>query len=141
MKVAHSCPTLCHPMDYPGHETLQAGILERVVFPFSRGSSQPRIELPVIKLVPLLKFHFCSDHIAEWFFFLRDQLGFHLLSDISVLSSGWLKFFIIALYHLDSFGLVNTGLWYRQLRMGMFVISVRALSSTVPFRRHRKFIV
>ena len=31
------CPTLCDPMDI-----LQAQTLEWVVFPFSRGSSQPR---------------------------------------------------------------------------------------------------
>ena len=42
MKVAQSCPTLCDPMDYPVHGTLQARILEWVAFPFSRGSSQPR---------------------------------------------------------------------------------------------------
>ena len=39
MKVAQSCPTLCDPIDYG---ILQARILEWVVFPFSRGSSQPR---------------------------------------------------------------------------------------------------
>ena len=42
VKVAHSCLTLCNPMDYTDHEILQARILERVAFPFSRGSSQPR---------------------------------------------------------------------------------------------------
>jgi len=42
MKVAQSCPTLCNPMDYTVREILQARILEWVVFPFSRGSSQPR---------------------------------------------------------------------------------------------------
>ena len=41
------CPTLCHPRDCspPGssvHGILQARILEWVVIPFSRGSSQPR---------------------------------------------------------------------------------------------------
>ena len=41
-KVAHSCPTLCDPMDYTVHGILQATILEWVVFPFSRGFSQPR---------------------------------------------------------------------------------------------------
>ena len=33
---------LCDPMDYTVHWILQARILEWVVFPFSRGSSQPR---------------------------------------------------------------------------------------------------
>ena len=45
--VSKSCPTLCNPMDCspPGssiHGIFQARILERVVMPFSRGSSQPR---------------------------------------------------------------------------------------------------
>ena len=34
--------TLCDPKDYTIHGILQARILEWVVFPFSRGSSQPR---------------------------------------------------------------------------------------------------
>ena len=42
MKVAQSCPTLCHPMDYTVHGILQARILEWGAFPFSGGSSQPR---------------------------------------------------------------------------------------------------
>ena len=40
VKVAQPCTTLCNPMD-TGHGILQAGILEWVAFPFSRGSSQP----------------------------------------------------------------------------------------------------
>jgi len=45
--VAQLCLTLYDPMDcnLPGssiHGILQAGILEWVVIPFSRGSSQPR---------------------------------------------------------------------------------------------------
>ena len=42
VKVAQSCPALCHPMDYIVHGILQARILEWVVFLFSRGSSQLR---------------------------------------------------------------------------------------------------
>ena len=47
---AQSCLTLCDPMDWslPGssvHGISQARILERVAIPFSRGSSQPGIEL------------------------------------------------------------------------------------------------
>ena len=37
VKVAQSCPTLCDPIDYTVHGILQARILERVAFPFSRG--------------------------------------------------------------------------------------------------------
>ena len=45
--VAHSCPTLCNPMDYSLLDSyacgvLQAKILEWVAMPSSRGSSQPR---------------------------------------------------------------------------------------------------
>ena len=40
--VTQLCPTLCDPMDYTVHGILQARILKWVVFPFSRGSSQPR---------------------------------------------------------------------------------------------------
>ena len=51
-KSPQSCPTLCDPIDgsptgsqVPG--ILQARILEWVVFPFSRGSSQPRDQTQV----------------------------------------------------------------------------------------------
>ena len=42
VKVTHSCPTLCDPIDYIVHGILQVRILEWVAIPFSRGSSQPR---------------------------------------------------------------------------------------------------
>ena len=42
VKVAQLCPTRCDPMDFTFHGILQAGILEWVAFPFSRGFSQPR---------------------------------------------------------------------------------------------------
>ena len=42
VKVAQSCPTLCHPMDYTVLGILQARILEWVACPFSSGSSQLR---------------------------------------------------------------------------------------------------
>ena len=51
MKVAQLCLTLCNPMDYTVHGILQAGILEWVVFPFSRGSSQPRDRTQVSRIV------------------------------------------------------------------------------------------
>ena len=44
VKIAQSCLTLCKPMDYTVHGILQARVLEWVAFPFSRESSQPRIE-------------------------------------------------------------------------------------------------
>ena len=42
VKVDQSCLTLCDPMDYTVHGILPGRILEWVVFPFSRGSSQPK---------------------------------------------------------------------------------------------------
>ena len=42
VRVAQSCGTLWDPMNYTVHGILQDRILERVAFPFSRGSSQPR---------------------------------------------------------------------------------------------------
>ena len=42
MKFVQSCPNLCNPMDYTVNGILQARILEWVVVPFPRGSSQPR---------------------------------------------------------------------------------------------------
>ena len=50
VKVAQSCPTLCDPMDYTVPGILQAGILEWVAFPFSRGSSQPRDRIQVSRI-------------------------------------------------------------------------------------------
>ena len=50
VKAAHSCPTLCNPMDYTVRGILQARILERVAFPFSRGSSQPRERTQVSRI-------------------------------------------------------------------------------------------
>ena len=47
VKVAQSCPTLCNPVDYTVHGILQARILEWVVFPFSKGSSQLRDQTQV----------------------------------------------------------------------------------------------
>ena len=46
-KLLQLCLTLCDPMNYslpgsPVHGILQAGVLEWVFMPFSRGSSQPR---------------------------------------------------------------------------------------------------
>ena len=55
VKVVQLCLTLCDPMDYTLHWTLQARILEWIAFPLSRGSSQPRDPTQV-------------SHIADRFF-------------------------------------------------------------------------
>ena len=54
--VAQSCLTFCDPMDYslpgsPVQGILQARILEWVAFLFSRGSSQPRDQTQVSRIV------------------------------------------------------------------------------------------
>ena len=46
-QVAQSCLTLRDPMDYTVLGILQARILEWVAFPFSRGSSQPRVQTQI----------------------------------------------------------------------------------------------
>ena len=51
VKVAQLCPTLCNPKDYTAHGILQARILEWVAFPFSKGSSQPRDQTQVSRIV------------------------------------------------------------------------------------------
>ena len=54
------CPTLCNPVNCntsicPSvHGILQAGILEQIVIPFSRGSSQPRNQTLVPRVLWLL---------------------------------------------------------------------------------------
>ena len=47
VKVTQLYPTLCNPVDYTVHERLHARILEWVVFPFSRVSSQLRDQTQV----------------------------------------------------------------------------------------------
>ena len=50
VKVTRLCLTLFHPLDYTVHRILQARILERVAFPFSRGSSQSRDQTQVSRI-------------------------------------------------------------------------------------------
>ena len=68
VKVAQLCLILCDPRDYTVHGILQSRILEWVVFPFSRGPSQPWDQTKV-------------SHIAGRFFQLSDPiiplLGIH----------------------------------------------------------------
>ena len=44
VKVTQLCPTLCDPMNYTVRRILQPKILEWVLFPFSKRSSQPGIK-------------------------------------------------------------------------------------------------
>ena len=56
VKVSQLCLTLCEPCQAPVHGILQDRILEWVATPFSRGSSQPRIEprSPALQMDSLL---------------------------------------------------------------------------------------
>ena len=74
VKVAQSRPTLCNPMDYTVHGILQAGILEWVAFPFSRGSSQPR-DGTQVSLITGGFFTSCATREASWFGGPGLQLG------------------------------------------------------------------
>ena len=49
-EVAQSCPTLCDPVDCV-HGIFQARVLEWVAISFSRGSSRPRDQTPVSRIV------------------------------------------------------------------------------------------
>ena len=51
VQVTQLSLTLCDSMDYTAHRILQARILERVAFPFARGSSQPRDRTQVSSIV------------------------------------------------------------------------------------------
>ena len=68
MKATELCPTIWDPMDYTVHGILQARVLEWVAIPFSRGSSQPRDQTQVSRIVGGL-FFFLS-------FFLFYQLSY-----------------------------------------------------------------
>ena len=59
VKVAQSCPTRCYPVGCTVHGILQARSLEWAAFPFSRGSSQLRVQTQV-------------SNIASGFFTSRD---------------------------------------------------------------------
>ena len=50
VKVAQTCPTFCNPIGYTAHGIPQAGILDWVAFPFSRGSSQSRAQTQVFRV-------------------------------------------------------------------------------------------
>ena len=55
-EVAQSCTTLCDPMDcsLPGssvHGIFQAIVLEWIAISFSRGSSQPRVQTQLFRIV------------------------------------------------------------------------------------------
>ena len=58
VKVTQLRPTLCDPKDYTIRGILQAGIMEWVAVPFSKGSSQPRDWTQV--------FHIAGGFFTSW---------------------------------------------------------------------------
>ena len=69
MKVAQSHPTLCDPMGYTVHGILQARMLERVAFPFSRGifpTQGSNAGLPHCRQILYQLSHKGSPRILEW---------------------------------------------------------------------------
>ena len=69
VKVTQSCPTLCNPMDYAVHGILQARILERLAFPFSRvifPTQESNLGLPHCGLILYQLSHKGSPRILEW---------------------------------------------------------------------------
>ena len=62
--VAQSCPTLCNPIDYTAHGTVQARILEWVAFPFPTQGSNPG--LPHCRWILYQLSHQGSPRILEW---------------------------------------------------------------------------
>ena len=83
MKVAQSHQTVCDPMNYTLHGILQARILEWVVFPFSRGSSQPEIKprslelqadsLPAEPQGKPKNIGVCSLSLLQWIFLTQES--------------------------------------------------------------------
>ena len=65
MLVTQLCPTLCNPIDCrlqvsSAHGILQARILEWIVIPFSRGSSQPRDQTCVSYIGRQILYHWAT---------------------------------------------------------------------------------
>ena len=102
VKVIQLCLALCDPVDYTVHGILQARTLEWVVFPFSRGSFQPRDQTQVSCIA--------SGFFASWAMKEHPPKCFlHLILKI-LLVLGWLTLAVI----LD--------LYKRSFQVGIFMI-------------------
>ena len=66
VQISQSCPTFCDPMDYRVHGIFQARILEWVAFPFSRGSSQLRVQTQVSHIAGRLFISWATREVPHW---------------------------------------------------------------------------
>ena len=99
VKVTQLCPTLCDPMGYTVHGILQAGILERVAFPLSRGSSQPRDQTQVSRIAD--KFFTAEPQGKTYYFIFQNKLV-NAMIDVSILKDAYQRYFLSCLkrhYH------------------------------------------
>ena len=144
----------CDPMDYTVHGILQARILEWVAFPFSRGSSQPRVWIQVshiaggfftrwatnikypinMKRYPFIWKRRNINNISV-FLATHFQLGF---SDISILLvlplSGQLILFTLEVNKIWNLWLIACKIHYKFLRRWFsFLLIFFSYSSPFPF--------
>ena len=85
VKVSQSCPTLCDPTDYEVNGIFQARILEWVVFPFCRGSSQPRDRTQVSCIAGGFFTSWATREVLMWYITSIDflMLNHHCISRVN----------------------------------------------------------
>ena len=95
VKVPQSCLTLCDPMYYTAHEILQARILEWVVFPFSRGSSQPRDWTQVSRIAGRFFTSWATREVQHFLLIEKNisQAHENAVFEDTQISSVWVKLF------------------------------------------------
>ena len=94
MKVTQSCLTLRDSMDYTVHGILQARILEWVAYPFSRGSSQPRVWTQ-------------DSHIADRFFISWATRKAQPIWEKNLKTSGYMYMWWLRASQMTQFSLVQ----------------------------------
>ena len=103
-EVTQSCLTLCDPMDCslqcsPVHEIFQARVLEWVAISFSRGSSQPRDQTWVSRIVGRCFIIWATREVSKW--------KWKLLSHVWLFATPW-----TVVYHSrPSMGFSKQGYW------------------------------
>ena len=124
VKIAQSCPTLCNPTDCspPGfsvHGILQARILEWVIVPFSKGSSQPRDQTQVSHIAGRL---FTIWATREALTSLMALHNCHLIRKIPLMTSHKISAHLISCTPLTSHQLFLSAFLNSALLYGIYVI-------------------